>query len=96
MDVMSQASLEQFDVPDHIPRDRIYDFDMYCPAGNGEKDYYDVWKALQEPGVPDLIWTPHNEGHWIATRGSTVSEVLKDYNRFSSEIFFIQIGRAHV
>ncbi|GLV26980.1 cytochrome P450 [Sphingobium sp. Cam5-1] len=89
MDVMDEASLKQFDVPDHIPRDRIYDFDMYNPAGNGEKDYYDIWRTLQEPGVPDIIWTPHNEGHWIATRGSTVSEVLKDYTRFTSEIFFI-------
>jgi cytochrome P450 len=62
---------------------------MYSPAGHGEKDYYDIWKTLQEPGVPDLIWTPRNEGHWIATRGNTVSEVLKDYSRFSSRVFFI-------
>jgi len=89
MRVMTDSELTGFTVPDHIPRDRIYDFDMYEPVGNGELDYYDIWKTLQEPGVPDLVWTPRNEGHWIATRGTTVSEVLKDYGRFSSEIFFI-------
>jgi len=89
MKVMDEAELSKFEVPDHIARDRIYDFDMYTPAGHGEKDYYDIWKTLQEPGVPDMIWTPRNEGHWIATRGATVSEVLKDYTRFSSRVFFI-------
>jgi cytochrome P450 len=86
---MDDAELSQFAVPDHIARDRIYDFDFYTPAGNGEMDYYDVWKTLQAPGMPDIIWTPRNEGHWIATRGAIVSEVLKDYTRFSSRVFFI-------
>lgn len=89
MKAMSESSRAAFDIPSHIPRDRIYDFDMYNSQSNGAEDYYDFWKGLQEDGVPDLVWTPRNEGHWIATRGKTVAEVLKDHTRFSSQIFFI-------
>ena len=71
-------------VPPNVPSDRIYDVDMYALDGLGE-GYHEAWKKVQQPGVPDLIWTPYTGGHWIATRARTVREVYSDPTRFSSE-----------
>lgn len=30
------------------------------------------------PGVPDVVWTRHNGGHWIATRGQLIRSALED------------------
>ena len=53
--------------PDHVPADGVYDFDLYHPPGV-ENGFHEAWLALHEEGVPDLIWTPHNGGHRLATR----------------------------
>ncbi len=43
--------------------------------------------------MPDLVWTPHNGGHWIATRGELVEEVFADYERFSNRVVTIPKDR---
>jgi cytochrome P450 len=70
--------------PDNVPADRVYDVDMYALDGI-EDGYHEAWKRVQQPGVPDLIWTPRTGGHWIATTGDTVREIYSDPTRFSSE-----------
>lgn len=70
--------------PAHVPVDRVYDIDMYALDGI-EEGYHEAWKRVQQPGVPDLIWTPRTGGHWIATTGDTVREIYSDPSRFSSE-----------
>ncbi len=75
--------MDQATAPSHVPADRIFDFDMYAPPGV-EKDFFEAWSTLQEPGVPDIVWTPHNGGHWIPTRAEIIKEVMSDYSRFSS------------
>lgn len=70
--------------PAHIAADRVYDIDMYALVGI-EEGYHEAWKRVQQPGVPDLIWTPRTGGHWIATNGDTVREIYSDPTRFSSE-----------
>jgi cytochrome P450 len=70
--------------PAHVPADRVYDIDMYALAGI-EEGYHEAWKRIQQPGVPDLVWTPRTGGHWIATNGDTVREIYSDPTRFSSE-----------
>lgn len=74
--------------PDNVPDDRVFEIDMYQLDGI-EEGYHEAWKRIQQPGVPDLIWTPFTGGHWIATNGDTVREVYSDPTRFSSEIIFL-------
>lgn len=74
--------------PDHVPNDHVVEIDMYQLDGI-EEGYHEAWKRVQQPGVPDLIWTPFTGGHWIATNGETVKEVYSDPSRFSSEIIFL-------
>ncbi len=83
--------------PAHIPANRVVDFDLYNPAGVEEVGLQKAWARLLEPGMPDLIWTPRNGGHWIATSGKLIREAFEDYNRFSSECPFIpkEAGEAH-
>jgi cytochrome P450 len=74
--------------PDHVPDSLVVDFDIYHPKG-GTDDFYGSWRALQDAGVPDIIWTPRNEGHWIVTSGRLVSHLFADYERFSSHVLFV-------
>lgn len=76
---------ELTDAPPHVPAGRIMDIDVYAPPG-GEVDIHAAWKTLHQPGVPDVIWTPRNGGHWIVTRAAAMAEVYQDYHRFSSRI----------
>jgi cytochrome P450 len=69
--------------PTHVPPDRVVDFDIYAPPG-ATGDYHRAWKALQAAHVPDLIWTPRNGGHWIATRNRVIGEVMADYTHFAN------------
>ncbi|HLY56443.1 MAG TPA: cytochrome P450 [Stellaceae bacterium] len=82
--------------PPHVPEDRVVDFDMYAPPGV-KQDFHAAWKALQAPGVPDVVWTPRNGGHWIATRNRLIDEVFSDHERFSSRVILVPkaIGEQH-
>lgn len=83
-----QSIAAKFSVPTHVPANRVIDFDMYNPEGIGE-GLQAAWKRLHNPGVPDLVWTPRNGGHWIATRSSLIKEMFRDYEHFSSECPFV-------
>lgn len=72
--------------PEHVPADGVYDFDLYHPPGV-ENGFHEAWLALHEECVPDLIWTPHNGGHWLATRSRPITEVFFDYARFSCRVY---------
>src|SRR6185369_10691485 len=74
--------------PPHVPEDRVVDFDIFAPPG-GKQDIYAAWKTLQAPGVPEVVWTPRNGGHWIATRTKQIIEVYSSHKRFSSHIFLL-------
>jgi camphor 5-monooxygenase len=81
--------------PAHIPADRIRDVNIYALPGQ-EADFHAAWKALQDSS-PDLIWTPQNEGHWIAMRGDVLAEVQSDHERFSSSVIVLpkSVGEQH-
>lgn len=74
--------------PSHVPADRVVDFDMFAPEG-GKEDIHEAWSRLQQPGVPEVVWTPRNGGHWIATRAKQITEVFSDHKRFSSRVFLL-------
>lgn len=74
--------------PAHVPEQLVRDIDMYALDGI-EEGYHEAWKALQEAGTPELVWTPLTGGHWIAMRGALVKEIYEDPERFSSEVIFL-------
>lgn len=74
--------------PSHVPAGHVVDFDMYRPP-DVEAGFHEAWATLQADGVPDMVWTPRNGGHWIATRAPLIADVLGDPTRFSSRIIIV-------
>jgi len=66
--------------PDHVPADRVVDFDYYNHV-SGDDDVHLAWKRLHDG--PDIVWTPHNGGHWIFTRFEDIKAVQMDHAHFS-------------
>ncbi len=81
--------------PAHVPVERIVDVNIYDLPGM-KTDYSQSWHDLQQVH-PELIWTPQNEGHWIALRSDVLIEVQSDHERFSSRVIVIPktIGELH-
>ena len=77
--------------PAHVPEKLVFPFDVFNPP-NIDKGFHEAWKVLQAEGVPDIVWTPYNGGHWLVTRGALISEVLSDYTTFSSRIIIVPKG----
>ncbi|MNF22400.1 Camphor 5-monooxygenase [compost metagenome] len=67
-------------VPEHVPENRVVDFDFMHPPG-AQADVHLAWKALHDG--PDIVWSPHNGGHWIATRADDIEAIQKDHQHFS-------------
>ena len=73
--------------PDHVPADRVVDWDYVNPAGLAEKGVYGAAKVLHER--PDIIWSPRYGGHWMVTRAEDVRFIQNNYEIFSHEEFMI-------
>lgn len=71
------------EIPPHISSDRVVYFDIYDPPLH-KTDIYEGWSHLLRKEIPELVWTPRNEGHWIPTRSSLVTEILEDHENFSN------------
>ena len=82
--------------PPHVSVDRVVDFDLYAPP-DVERDYHAAWKSLQERGLPDVVWTPHNGGHWLAIRGRAITEIFQDHATFSNHVILVpkSVGEQH-
>lgn len=74
--------------PAHVPADRVVDFNSFAPFRDG-LNLHESWKAFQDSAQHDLVWTPHNGGHWIAVRGRDIEEILSDHERFTSHTVLI-------
>lgn len=85
-------------IPDNVPSCRIVDFDLFNLSGNGS-DFDEPWHELYKSGLQQqgLLWTPHNEGHWIAANAQVVADVFFDHESFSNRVTFIpkSIGEMH-
>ena len=66
--------------PQNVPDDRVVDFDFYNLISDDD-DVHLAWKRLQDG--PDIVWTPHNGGHWIFTRFEDIKTVQIDSAHFS-------------
>jgi cytochrome P450 len=73
--------------PTHVPADRVVDFNYIHPKGLEGGTVYDVLRNLQQG--PDILWTPHNGGHWLVTRYEDVKWVQENFAVFSHEEFTI-------
>lgn len=82
--------------PDHVPAERVVDFDYYSPP-KVEEGFHEAWHALQAEGIPDIVWTPRNGGHWITTSGMLQLEVFADHEHFSNRVVIVpkSIGEQH-
>jgi cytochrome P450 len=67
--------------PAHVPEHLVRDFNFYDIPG-GSEDIHAAYAAIQQSS-PDIFWTPHNGGHWVATRGEDIIAMQRDYARFS-------------
>ncbi|MCW1382548.1 cytochrome P450 [Novosphingobium sp. KCTC 2891] len=83
-------------IPAHVPQDRVVDVDIYAPPLIGEIGFHRAWAKLQGES-PGVVWTPRNEGHWIALSGQALHDVQSDPERFSSRIIVLprSVGEVH-
>lgn len=88
------ALYDRVPTPDHVPADRVVDFDYLHPPGIDEGDVYTAWHRLHDG--PEIVWTPCNGGHWIVTRGEDVKFVQENYEIFSHEVFTIPRGSSAI
>ncbi|WP_066552543.1 cytochrome P450 [Croceicoccus bisphenolivorans] len=90
---MSESLLA--DTPAHVDPALFADIDIYAPDGQA-KDYHRAWARLQERH-PEIVWTPRNEGHWIALGGEALAEVQSDPVRFSNRVIVLpkSVGEQH-
>lgn len=79
-------------IPDHVPAALVREFDLYNVDVEGG-DYHAALKRLHADGMPDIFWTPRNGGHWVATRGEDIYEIIKDHARFSSRKLVVPLHR---
>lgn len=93
---MTMTKITDYPHPENVPADRIVDFDLYNPPAI-ECGLHEAWMQLQQAGRPALLWTPHNEGHWIAARGEMLGEVFSDHERFSARAYVVpkSVGLQH-
>jgi hypothetical protein len=75
--------------PNHVPAGRVVDIDIYDLPGAHE-DVHAAWLRLQ--GEHDLVWTPRNGGHWIATGGALIMQLYRDGERFSNREIAVPAG----
>lgn len=73
--------------PDHVPAELVRDFDLYDIPGASE-DIQAAYSRIQQSS-PDIFWTPHNGGHWVATRAEDILAMQRDYARFSHKHILI-------
>jgi cytochrome P450 len=78
---MSTAAIPVTPIPAHIDAARVVDFDYI-----GDPLFREDPQAayLQLRGGPDLVYTPRNGGHWIATRRDLIAEIFQTPALFST------------
>jgi cytochrome P450 len=69
-------------VPDHVPPEAVYDFDMRFDPGL-LSDPHERARELLEV-APPVFWTPRNSGHWVVTGYEELFRAFRDWEYFSS------------
>ncbi len=74
--------------PGHVPADRIIDFNLHMPVPAGQSVHH-FWRDVMARATHDVMWTPHNGGHWMVLDPDLAETVLTDSDRFSSRIVIV-------
>ena len=74
--------------PDHVPEDRVIDFDVYRQPPGGMSPQQ-MWFDMQTRATHPVMWTPHNGGHWIAMEPDLTESVLSDWSIFSTKVVMV-------
>jgi cytochrome P450 len=80
-----------YEVPAHVPADRVRDVDLYDLPGAAE-DVHLAWKQVQDE-CPAVYFTPRHGGYWVVTRAELLEQLWPDYARLSSADGAIGIPR---
>jgi cytochrome P450 len=83
---------QDYTIPPHVPPHVVVDFDQNYPAGY-EDDVHLAWAKLHDG--PDIVWTPRNGGHWIATRAEDIDVMQLDHERFSHAMLSVPREENH-
>lgn len=70
------------DRPDHIPADRVFEFNIFGDA-RFEEDVQASYAAAVSQ-APDIFWTPHNGGHWLVKRYDDIAAIVGEPEIFSA------------
>jgi len=79
---MSTAAGVTAAIPPNVDPALIVDFDYLMPAGIEDGDVFVAFGRLHDG--PDICWTPHYGGHWIATRGEDIQWIQERHELFSN------------
>jgi len=71
------------DLPAHVSPDQVYDYNLYDPE-HEDMDLFASIHRVHQLGLPDMFWTRHNGGHWVAARAGAIHGIVKDPQTFSS------------
>ena len=78
-------------VPGHVDPALVVDYDHMNPPGMECGDIYRALSRLHDG--PDIVWTPHHGGHWIATRAEDIKWIQESWNLFSAQEKGVPRGR---
>lgn len=74
--------------PDHVPAERVIDFDVYQQIPGG-KSPQEMWSEMQANALYPVMWTPRNGGHWIAMEPDLSEAVLSEWETFSTRVVMV-------
>jgi len=69
--------------PDHVPDHLVFDFDMF--EDPRLKDDVQLGYMSLHRDAPDIFWSPHDGGRWMATRYEDVCAIATNTEIFSSK-----------
>jgi cytochrome P450 len=85
--LMDQIAKSPLPVPDHVPQDRVVDYDVYhFPEGKRGMMEHTADVMTKAPGV---FFSPRNEGHWLLADYDSVHDAIRDTATFSSQPYII-------
>ena len=68
-------------IPDHVPPELVYDFDIYADGRVSSDVQRTYAEAIAD--APDIFWSPANGGHWLVKRFDAIAAVATDPEHFS-------------
>ena len=79
---MSQAESVMANVPEHVPAERVRDFDIYSPT-EGQRDMMGSVASVVAD-APKIFFTARNGGHWVIAGYDVLAAAARDTETFSS------------